>query len=165
MLINTPISLGELVDKISILIIKKKNIKDQKKIDYVNKELDALQNTLIKYVNYNNIDKYLNELIVCFLSHGHSSLNLSMISTNLIKAFSFSFMFILLFNKLINFILYDNKYINIVIANFYLILQYENLFNYSCNDSFCFCCNSYKNYCKKRWKVCWYLRKSKSFFK
>ena len=63
MLINTPISLGELVDKISILIIKKKNIKDQKKIDYVNKELDALQNTLIKYVNYNNIDKYLNELI------------------------------------------------------------------------------------------------------
>ncbi len=32
MLINTPISLGELVDKISILIIKKKNIKDQKKL-------------------------------------------------------------------------------------------------------------------------------------
>ena len=29
MLINTPISLGELVDKISILMIKKKNISDQ----------------------------------------------------------------------------------------------------------------------------------------
>ena len=35
MLINTPISLGELVDKISILIIKKKNITDETKLDHV----------------------------------------------------------------------------------------------------------------------------------
>ena len=32
MLINTPISLGELVDKISILMIKQSNIKDQSKL-------------------------------------------------------------------------------------------------------------------------------------
>ena len=31
MLINTPISLGELLDKISILIIKEKNIVDNQK--------------------------------------------------------------------------------------------------------------------------------------
>ena len=43
MLINTPISLGELVDKISILIIKQKNITDEIKLDHVKKELDFLQ--------------------------------------------------------------------------------------------------------------------------
>ena len=40
MLINTPISLGELVDKISILIIKQKNIIDKAKLEYVNKEFE-----------------------------------------------------------------------------------------------------------------------------
>ena len=38
MLINTPISLGELVDKISILIIKQKNITDKTKLDHVKKD-------------------------------------------------------------------------------------------------------------------------------
>ena len=48
MLINTPISLGELVDKISILLIKQKNINDKSKILHVNKELDYLKSTLEK---------------------------------------------------------------------------------------------------------------------
>ena len=50
MLINTPISLGELVDKVSILIIKQKNITDENKLDHVKKELDFLQKVLINYV-------------------------------------------------------------------------------------------------------------------
>ena len=50
MLINTPISLGELVDKISILMIKKKNISDSIKLQHVNKELEFLQKTLKKYM-------------------------------------------------------------------------------------------------------------------
>ena len=48
MLINTPISLGELVDKISILIIKKKNISDSIKLQHVNKELEYLSQQIIK---------------------------------------------------------------------------------------------------------------------
>ena len=63
MLINTPISLGELVDKISILIVKQKNIKTQIKLDQVNKELNYLQNTLIKYVSKEEIQNHLNDLI------------------------------------------------------------------------------------------------------
>ena len=63
MLINTPISLGELVDKISILIVKQKNIDDQNKLIQVNKELKFLQETLIKYVNKNEIQNYLDNLI------------------------------------------------------------------------------------------------------
>ena len=63
MLINTPISLGELVDKISILIIKQKNIKDETKLDHVKKELDFLQKTLMNYVQQEKINNYLEKLI------------------------------------------------------------------------------------------------------
>ena len=63
MLINTPISLGELVDKISILIIKQKNITDKTKLDHVKKELDFLQKTLMNYVKQEEINNYLENLI------------------------------------------------------------------------------------------------------
>ena len=63
MLINTPISLGELVDKISILIIKQKNITDETKLDHVKKELDFLQKTLVNYVQQKEINNYLENLI------------------------------------------------------------------------------------------------------
>ena len=63
MLINTPISLGELVDKISILIIKQKNITDETKLDHVKKELDFLQKTLMNHVQQEEINNYLENLI------------------------------------------------------------------------------------------------------
>ena len=63
MLISTPISLGELVDKISILIIKQKNIIDKTKLDHVKKELDFLQKTLMNYVQQEEINTYLENLI------------------------------------------------------------------------------------------------------
>ena len=63
MLINTPISLGELVDKISILIIKKKNISDSIKLEHVTKELDFLQITLKEYISEDKINKFIQALI------------------------------------------------------------------------------------------------------
>ena len=63
MLINTPISLGELIDKISILMVKKKNIKNNDKLDQVNKELNYLQETLDNHVTKDEIDAFLNSLI------------------------------------------------------------------------------------------------------
>ena len=63
MLIDTPISLGELVDKISILIIKDKNIDDLNKKNHVNKELSFLKKTLKKYLKEEEIKGYLDELI------------------------------------------------------------------------------------------------------
>ena len=63
MLINTPISLGELVDKISILMIKKKNISDSIKLQYVNKELEFLQKTLKKYISEEEINEFLLKLV------------------------------------------------------------------------------------------------------
>ena len=63
MLINTPISLGELVDKISILMIKKKNIADTIKLQHVKKELEFLQKTLKKYISEDKINEFLIKLV------------------------------------------------------------------------------------------------------
>ena len=64
MLINTPISLGELLDKISILIIKKKNIKDKDKLKLITNELKLLNKTLDNVLSNDlDIKIYLNKLI------------------------------------------------------------------------------------------------------
>ena len=63
MIINTPISLGELIDKISILVIKEKKIKDEKKNNLIREELSLLRKTLNEAANNNSINNYLNQLI------------------------------------------------------------------------------------------------------
>ena len=63
MIINTPISLGELIDKISVLVIKEKKIKDEKKNNLIREELTLLRKTLNEAANNNSINNYLNQLI------------------------------------------------------------------------------------------------------
>ena len=63
MIINTPVSLGELVDKISILHIKNLNIKDSEKLTLVKEELSLLNKTLDDHVNKNDIQPHLDSLI------------------------------------------------------------------------------------------------------
>ena len=63
MIINTPISLGELIDKISILVIKEKKITDEKKNNLIREELTLLRKTLNEAANNNSINNYLNQLI------------------------------------------------------------------------------------------------------
>ena len=63
MIISTPVSVGELVDKISILHIKNINIKDVEKIKFIKEELQLLNQTLYKHVNRDDIQEYLEALI------------------------------------------------------------------------------------------------------
>ena len=64
MIINTPVSLGELIDKISILEIKKKNIEDIEKQKLINAELAMLDKVLEKVLgNNSDIAEYLHQLI------------------------------------------------------------------------------------------------------
>ena len=63
MIVNTPISLGELIDKISILVIKEKKITDEKKNNLIREELTLLKKTLNEAANNNSINNYLNQLI------------------------------------------------------------------------------------------------------
>ncbi len=63
MIINIPSSLGELLDKISILLIKKSIIIEHDKLKHVSNELSKLQSVLnsIK-ISRTKVEKYINEL-------------------------------------------------------------------------------------------------------
>ena len=63
MLINTPVSLGELLDKISILIIKEKNIVDTQKQYHIKKELEVLNKTLENSISRSQAKEYIEKLI------------------------------------------------------------------------------------------------------
>ena len=63
MIISTPVSLGELVDKISILHIKNINIKDDEKLILIREELDLLNTTLNDHIKRKDIKEYLDSLI------------------------------------------------------------------------------------------------------
>lgn len=56
---NIPVSIGELWDKFSILLIKQEKIKDINKLKHVKKEIDYLINFMNKY-NYINNDLFIN---------------------------------------------------------------------------------------------------------
>ena len=63
MLVTTPISLGELLDKISILVIKEKNITDIEKQKHIKKELLSLYDTLDQFISRNEVEEYIESLI------------------------------------------------------------------------------------------------------
>ena len=63
MIISTPVSLGELVDKISILHIKSIKIKDNEKLRIVKEELSLLEQTLNDYIKSDDIKTFLDSLI------------------------------------------------------------------------------------------------------
>ena len=63
MIINTPVSLGELIDKISILRIKQKKIDNKNKLIYINEELLLLESTLSASIKDKKIEEYLKDLI------------------------------------------------------------------------------------------------------
>lgn len=62
MKIECEISLGELVDKLSILYIKEKNLTDVSKLTHVKKEIHILENKL-NSLNLSGIESYLNRLV------------------------------------------------------------------------------------------------------
>ena len=62
--IKVPISIGELIDKITILQIKKENIASEEKKENINYELGLLNNFYDQiYDDNNNIKIYLEELL------------------------------------------------------------------------------------------------------
>ena len=63
MLINTPVSIGELLDKISILIIKEKYIADTQKQYHIKNELDFLNKTLENSISRSQAKEYIEKLI------------------------------------------------------------------------------------------------------
>ena len=50
-MVTIPVSVGEIIDKLSILQVKKNKISDKTKLEFVNKEFEILQNLSSVYLN------------------------------------------------------------------------------------------------------------------
>jgi hypothetical protein len=62
-MINIPVSVGELLDKLSILQVKKSKISDPDKLNYINKELELLYNLSYVFFENNKIQPLYNNLV------------------------------------------------------------------------------------------------------
>ena len=62
-MINIPVSVGELIDKLSILHIKKTKISNNEKLEFINKEFEILYNFSSFYLNDEVISSLYYELV------------------------------------------------------------------------------------------------------
>lgn len=62
-MINIPVSVGELLDKLSILQVKKNKISNPEKLEYINKELELLYNLSYVFFENNKIQLLYNDLV------------------------------------------------------------------------------------------------------
>lgn len=62
-MIHVPISVGELIDKLTILRVKQTKITDKQKLDYVNKEFNLLYDMSKIYLEKPEIDSLYHKLI------------------------------------------------------------------------------------------------------
>jgi hypothetical protein len=62
-MIQIPVSVGELIDKLSILHVKKNKIVDETKLDYVNKEFEILYNISSYFLNDEKIINLYHSLV------------------------------------------------------------------------------------------------------
>lgn len=62
-MIYTPVSVGELIDKLSILQVKKTKITNEEKLDYVNKEFELLYNLSSLYLDNKELETLYHVLV------------------------------------------------------------------------------------------------------
>jgi hypothetical protein len=62
-MITIPISIGELIDKLSILRVKQIMISNQNKLEFVNKEFELLYNFSSMYLDDEQISNIYHELV------------------------------------------------------------------------------------------------------
>jgi hypothetical protein len=62
-MITIPVSTGELIDKLSILHVKKMKISDKDKLEYVNKEFELLYNMSSEYLSQPEIETLYHSLV------------------------------------------------------------------------------------------------------
>ncbi len=63
--VNVPVSVGELLDKLSIVEIKIKNISDSQKLEYLNKEFNLLKEKAddVKSINTQKYNEFYSSLL------------------------------------------------------------------------------------------------------
>lgn len=62
-MIQAPVSVGELIDKLSILHVKQTKITNEEKLEYINKEFELLYNLSSGYLNNPEIETLYYQLV------------------------------------------------------------------------------------------------------
>jgi len=62
-MIQAPVSVGELIDKLSILHVKQTKITNEKKLEYINKEFELLYNLSSGYLDNPEIETLYHQLV------------------------------------------------------------------------------------------------------
>jgi hypothetical protein len=62
-MVSVPVSIGELIDKLSILQVKKTKISDEVKLQFVNKEFEILYNLSSVYLDNLEIEPLYHQLV------------------------------------------------------------------------------------------------------
>jgi len=62
-MIYTPVSVGEFIDKLSILQVKKTKITNEEKLEYINKEFELLYNLSSVYLEIKELETLYNILV------------------------------------------------------------------------------------------------------
>ena len=62
-MVSVPVSIGEMIDKLSILQVKKTKISDETKLEFVNKEYEILYNLSSVYLNRVEIESLYHQLV------------------------------------------------------------------------------------------------------
>ena len=62
-MVSVPVSIGEMIDKLSILQVKKTKISDETKLKFVNKEFEILYNLSSVYLNNVEIESLYHQLV------------------------------------------------------------------------------------------------------
>ena len=62
-MVSIPVSIGELIDKLSILQVKKTKISDETKLEFVNKEFEILYNLSSVYLDNVEIESLYHRLV------------------------------------------------------------------------------------------------------
>ena len=62
-MITIPVSIGELIDKLSILHVKQLKISNEEKLEYVNKEFELLYNLSSYHLNNEEVETLYHQLV------------------------------------------------------------------------------------------------------
>ena len=62
-MVTVPVSIGEMIDKLSILQVKKTKISDETKLEFVNKEFEILYNLSSVYLDNVEIESLYHRLV------------------------------------------------------------------------------------------------------
>jgi len=63
-MISVPVSIGEMIDKLSILQVKKIKVSNEEKLEFINKEFELLYNFSSEYLNNLEIELIYAKLIL-----------------------------------------------------------------------------------------------------